>query len=70
MFEYVGNYSLFGFVEVELDLNEGIIILDFLDLLVIIGILINVGDFFKVGYVYFKYILVNLFEIFIIVNGE
>lgn len=68
--EYAGNYSLSGFVEVELDPNEGTTISDFSDLPVTTGTLTNAGDSSKVGYVYFKYTSANLFETFIIVNGE
>lgn len=68
--QILGTYSLKDFVDTELDPGDGTNITDFNDLPSTIGTLQDAADPSKVGRVYFEYDSDNLFEVYIILNGQ
>lgn len=64
------TYSLKAFVDEEIDPEEGTNITDFSNLPSTIGTLKDASDTSKVGRVYFSYNSSNLFDVYILLNGQ
>lgn len=68
--DFLGTYSVTGYIEQDINPGDGEIIKDFNTLPTTSGTLTDAKDASMVGYVYFDYNSANLFDTYIMLNGQ